>query len=103
MSKKLKKMFDKHEYEFLKFDRIQNPAHRRPDMCAFIMLDIVVPAEVNKSGGYNDMVSAASHDEIYLETDVDSLCKVATDDLIIDLVRCGVRYDETHDCLAMFT
>ena len=98
----LQAMFEKHKDEFLKFDRVNNPAHRRPDLCAFLMLDAAVDVK-NARGGYSAMVSAAEHDEIYLVIDAEELAKVATDDLVRDLIRCGVLYDSTYDCLAMFT
>lgn len=107
-TKEMKALFDEFsgdgtgDDEFLKFDRIKNPAHRRPDICAFLMLDAAVPAEKNGADEYDDMVSAAEHDEIYLAIEPEELAKVATKELIRDLVRCGVRYDERHDCLAMF-
>lgn len=61
------------------------------------MLDRLVPS-LNGA----DMVCAAEHDEVYLETNVKELEKVITDADILTLVRCGVRYDDTFDCLAMF-
>jgi len=82
--------------EYIKFDRIVNPLHPRPDLCAFLMLDQLVP------GGTGDMVSAAEHDEIFLDTDVGKLAEVATQEDIVYLHRCGVRYDNSLDCLAMF-
>jgi hypothetical protein len=47
------------------------------------------------------MVCSASHDEIWLEVDDEKLSQL-TDDQILELARCGVRYDMEHDCLAMF-
>ena len=40
-----------------------------------------------------DMVTAAEHDEIYLGVDCEELAKVATEEDLLDLIRCGVRYD----------
>lgn len=93
----LRNLFEEYtDKEFLKFDRVKNPANRRPDICAFVMLDAAVP------GKGCDMVSGAEHDEIYLNIDPGKLAEVATRDLIRDLVRCGVRYSSQFDCLAMF-
>lgn len=80
--------------EYGKFDRIENKRSKRPDLHAFLLLDSLVPGE-------GDMVSAAEHDEIFLDTEVEKLAKVATEADILELVRCGVRYSE-YDCLAMF-
>lgn len=80
---------------FLEFAHIENKLSSRPDLHAFLLLDSLVP-------GILDMVGSASHDQIWLEVDPDDLEKVATDDQIKDLVRCGVFYDEETDSLSMF-
>jgi len=73
---------------FLRFKDI--PAGRRlsnrPDLNAFLMLDAMFPAE-------NDIVSGASHDEIYLSINAEDLVNKATPEQLRDLVRSGVRYD----------
>jgi hypothetical protein len=91
----LEEAFDAADGEFLKFDRIENPLHPRPDLCAFMRLHELVP-------GKGDMVSAAEHDEIYLDCDIEALAKVATQEDITYLHRCGVRLDSSVDSLAMF-
>lgn len=91
----LKKAFESVSGEYLKFDRIANPMHQRPDICAFLMLDRLVP-------GTGDMVSSANNDELYLDTDLDQLAKFATQEDITYLVRCGVRLCNEYDCLCMF-
>jgi hypothetical protein len=91
---KLEKMFAKHDDEYLEFKRIENPRHPRPDICAFLMLHEVCP-------GTGDMVCSAEHDQIWLDVDVKKLAKVATSDLIRDLTRCGVLYDEGTESLSM--
>jgi len=91
----LKAAFDKFEADFIKFDRIADPPSMRSDICAFLLLDKLVPGTI-------DMVTAAEHDEIWLQVDCDVLAKVATEDDILYLVRCGVRYDDDTDSLAMF-
>jgi hypothetical protein len=91
----LKAVFEKFDDEYLKFERIENPRSKRPDLHAFLLLDELVP-------GTTDMVSAAEHDEFFLEVDPEELAKVATEDHIRDLHRCGVRYDESVNSLCMF-
>jgi hypothetical protein len=78
-----------------KFDRIENPLARRPDLCAFLKLDQLVP----DSG---DIIAAAEHDEIYLDVGPSALAEVATQEDIVYLRRCGVRYDRGLDSLSMF-
>lgn len=79
--------------EFLKFDRVENKLSKRPDLHAFNLLDRLLP-------GTGDMVTSAEHDEIWLDIDTEELAKVATEEQIIELIRCGVRYD--NGMLAMF-
>ena len=91
----LTELFEKHDGEFLKFDRIHFKLNRRPDIHAFILLDELVP-------GTTDMVAAASHDEIFLAISVDALARVAGEKEVVELIRCGVRLDTQTDSLAMF-
>jgi len=88
--------FEKYEDEFLKFDRVQNKLHSRRDICAFLLIDKLLP----RAG--MDMVCAAEHDEIYLDADVEKLAEVATEEDILTLVRCGVHFESSTDSLAMF-
>jgi hypothetical protein len=47
-------------------------------------------------------VTAAEHDEIWLDVDCERLAEIATEVDILYLVRCGVRYDEYNKSLQMF-
>ena len=87
----LRERFEKFDDDFLKFSDIANPMHRRPDICAFLMIDAISP-------GLNDIVQSAGHDVIYLDGDIED----ATDEQIRDLRRCGVFYDGECECLSMF-
>lgn len=91
----LKETFDKFSDEYIKFQNIGQRLHHRPDICAFLILDKLIPDE-------KDMVSAAEHDEIYLDTNIERLAEVATEEDIADLIRCGVRLCDEYDCLCMF-
>ena len=82
--------------EFLQFDRVQDPPSQRRDICAFLLLDKLVP-------GKGDIIACAEHDQIWLDVAVDDLEDVATEDDIIYLLRCGVWYDDGEDCLCMWT
>jgi len=92
----LEQVFEKYDDEYSKFDSIENKLHSRPDICAFLLLDKLVP------GAGKDMVSAAEHDEIYLDVDCEALAAVATEEDIQTLARCGVRYDEGLESLCMY-
>ncbi len=71
--------------EFLKFEKVQNKRSKRPDLHAFLMLDDLFP-------GTSDLVSSASHDEIWLDVDDDQV-ETLTDEQILELSWCGVRHD----------
>ena len=96
MIENLTEVFNRFEGEFLKFERVENKLHPRKDLCAFLLLDKLVPDTRN-------IVAAAQHDEIYLGTECSTLAKVATEEDIINLIRCGVRYDYDTYSLCMFT
>ena len=100
-TEELQACFEKHSDEYIKFDRIEKPMHRRPDICAFLMLDLVPPIE--RKGTMGDMVTAAEHDIFFLDVTVEELAAVATDEMVRDLSRCGVMYSDEFDCLAMFS
>ena len=92
----LKEIFEKYEDEYLKFERIVSPLSKRPDLCAFLFLDRLVP-------GTSDIISASEHDEFFLDIDCNKLSENATEQDIINLIRCGILYDSGNECLAMFS
>lgn len=91
----MRDIFEKHEDEFLKFDRVENKRSGRRDLHAFLLLDSLMP-------GKRPMVSAAEHDEIWLDIDCEDLAQIATEAQILELIRCGVRYDDDVESLALF-
>ena len=94
----LEATFDKFEDEYLRFERIpeSDRPSQRPDLCAFIRLDKLCP-------GSQDIVSQGEHDEIFLDVETYDLAKVATEDDILFLCRCGVMFNSGYECLMMFT
>ena len=87
--------YKKYADEYLRFDRVENKTSNRPDLHAFMLLDKLMPDTC-------DIISNAEHDEIWLNVSPEALGLVASLDQIIELIRCGVRYDGATDCLAMF-
>ena len=90
-----REQYKKYNDEFLNFDRVENKTSQRADLHAFNLLDKLMPAT-------RDIVCCAEHDEIWLDVEPEELSKVATEEQIIELIRCGVRYDIGTDSLAMF-
>ena len=82
------------EDEYLEFDRVKNKASLRPDVNAFVVLDNLFPSD-------GDLVSCAEHDEIWLNVEPNELDILSLEQML-DLIRCGVRYDPETDSLTMF-
>lgn len=84
--------------EFLKFDRVENPRHPCPDVCAFLLLNERAPL-----GPDTDMVSSAHHDKYYLATDPATFAANASEADVITLARCGILYESDVESFASFT
>lgn len=85
-------VFEKYTYGDKSFDTTDNI---RADLGAFLLLDKLVPGTTN-------IVAGAEYDELFLDTDVQKLAQVATEEDIRQLVHYGVRYSRKFDCLCMF-
>ena len=92
----LEELFEKHQDEYLKFDKVIGKVGNRADLNAFILLDHIC------QNNY-DIVEDSDHDIIYLGIDCDELAEKATEEQIITLIGCGVLYDADHAALTMFT
>ena len=86
-------LFEELNDDFLKFERIESPRSKRPDLHAFSLLDELCP-------GTRHMVIYATHDEITLDVDPDKLAQVITRAQALELVRCGVRVGD--EAVVMF-
>jgi hypothetical protein len=92
----IEQVFEKYENDlYSTFDQIENKLHHRPDMCAFLYLEKLVP-------GKGDMIACAEHDQIWLDVDCEKLAEVATEDDIKYLIRCGVWYESDTSSLSMW-
>ncbi len=95
----LRALFKKHSDEYLKDDRIGlERMHRRPDICAFMMLDFL--NEAQNGACYEDVVTWAGHDEIGLGVHPEQILDIITEQAVIDLIRCGVLLSD--DTFTMF-
>ncbi len=66
------------------------------DLDAFILIDKLVPS------GNDDIVSCASHDQIWIYVDTEELANVISEDEVRFLSDCGVFFDEESESLSMF-
>lgn len=92
----LHELFEKHEKEYLKFKSIKNPRHPVPDMCAFLLL-----CELDPQGTQHYIIGCAEHDEVWLSANPEVIERAATEDQIIELLRCGVLWDEGVESFRM--
>lgn len=90
-------LFEKHDDLYLEglgeAGRELGPT-KRQDLNAFLLLERLLPGE-------GDMISAAEHDEFFLDVDLEELAKVATEEDVKTLIRCGVCLDEWESGLKM--
>lgn len=93
----IKDRFERFSDDYLDFKNI-SPANKlsdRPDLCAFLILDKLVP-------GKQDIVDSAEHDEFYLSISPETFIELVNDGQLRDLVRCGLRYDSSTESLCFF-
>ena len=90
----IKKLFLKHEDEYSNFHLEINPRSQRPDLCAFMLLDFLVPSK-------KDLIVSLGSREILFGIDLADLECVITEKEVITLIRCGVRIS-SDDILYMF-
>ena len=91
--KTISERFEQFNEDYIQFDRVENKLSTRPDLHAFILLNNLFPRD-------SDMISASAHDEFFLDVEEEEI-KTLTDEQILELTRCGVRYGE-YGCLCMF-
>lgn len=95
----LEKVFEKHKDEYLEFKREQTPKHPRRDISAFILLHELVPLLKNNS---RNMILSARYNQVWLDADINTVAKNATEEQIVTLIRCGVHLDIQKNALSMF-
>lgn len=87
-------LFEKHNDEFLKFERIhkKDRLHPRPDICAMMLIHERYPET-------EDIVSSAEHDQIWFSPQ--KFGKFTEEDVIY-ISRCGIMWDKDNECLSSF-
>lgn len=89
-------LFEKHADASHRFDLVETKKSSRPDLHAFLLLEELCPSD-------EDLISASEHDEIYFSVSPEELAEVVTEDLVLELRRCGVRYDRGLSSMMMYT
>ena len=87
----LEDLFDKHEDEYLNFEKIPKAQrrHHRPDICAFIFIDEKMP-------GKGDIISGSRFDEYTIDAGPENYDDPwpLTEDDVIYLLRCGISWQD---------
>lgn len=83
----LSELFEKHSDEFLCFEKVENKRSNYMDIHAYLLLEQIC-------GPGHKMIAGARHDEVFLDANVETLAEKATEEQIVELIRCGIRYDE---------
>ena len=91
--KDLAEWFNVNFDEYLHFERVDDKITNRPDLEALLMLDKQYDSNVGILGGVN-------YEEVFLNVDLNKID--LTEDDVIKLLRCGVRYDSDSESLSMF-
>lgn len=90
---KLEKFEELLDYENkIEFDDIKNKLSIRRDLHAFLLLNSLVPED-------NFIIGSAEHDKFWINTDIDKLLEVITEEQVKELGACGVMYDEGSLCM----
>lgn len=76
--------------------------HERADLNGFLLLHQLDPGTLNYANRKDDILAAACHDEVFLSGDPTSVAAAATPDDVLNLIRCGVRYDRETESFCMF-
>lgn len=91
----VKELFEKHENEFLNYradPSLEDKVH-----------DFVVFESLVKFVKRGDLIGNLGYEEIYLNVDVAEVVNTLSEDALVKLIRCGLRYSDEHECFVMFT
>lgn len=93
MIKTVSEMFKDNNDEYCHFERVKNKISNRADLHGMILLDKLFP-------GSCDIIVSAGHDKVWLSIgdELDNL----SEDNVIELLRCGISYDESGESLYKF-
>jgi len=88
-------LFDKHEDEYLHWERVENKKTNRPDLHALLLLDELFPID-------GDIIIGAEHGIFYVAVD-DEQSEILTEEQVIELLRCGCHWDSETDIFLAFS
>lgn len=89
----LERVFKENGDEYLEFIKVEDKLSYKPDLHAFLLIDELFSDK-------RSVISGANHEEIYLNIDFDEAGNLP-EDILIELIRCGVILDFDTDSLKM--
>lgn len=97
-SEEISAAFERHEDEYLKWDRVpaERRRHCRKDIHVFLTLHDKFPSDQGERGV--DMIAFSQHDEYGLEVNPEDENTLDDDD-VRDLVRAGLRLYDGSFCM----
>lgn len=97
----LKHFMARHAEEFGKFERIKNPPSAHRDLCAMLILSKFMTNPRTSVINCADSGNAEGCGFIIFEPSIHDIETMATEEQVIDLIRCGCRYNSEYDALVM--
>lgn len=95
----LKQFMARWDVEFGKFERIKNPTSSHRDLCAMLILSKFMTNP--RTSVINSVESNSRDGFIVFEPSTHDVETMATEEQVIDLIRCGVRYNGEYGALVM--
>lgn len=91
----IEELFEKHQDEFLQYERDYSLKDKAKDVTLFNMLSDKIPP-------HKDLIIGAWYEEIFFDVDLDDFVTFFSEEEIVRMIRCGLRYDSERECLCMF-
>lgn len=90
----IEELFEKHQDEFLQYERDSSLKCEPRDITLFNML-----SDLAAGGG---LIAGALHEEIFFSVDLNDFVRFFSEEEVVRMIRCGLRYDSERECLCMF-
>lgn len=95
----LKEFIRDNHWNYGKFERINNPPSTHRDLCAMLILSKFMTNP--RTSVINCAEGKESAGMLVFEPSIHDIETMATEAQVIDLIRCGCRYNGEYDALVM--
>lgn len=79
------------------FPKVSEQLSHRRDLNGMMILANLFPEPTQL-----DFICCAEHDQIWFDVDINQLAERATEQQILDIMRCGIWFDSNIESLTMF-